>query len=134
MNITKNGFSVSYEVKDISFIKVGGKGVLENGQLYGGSIKMRVVNEMTIEDEHLGTKDIEEDLIIRINTESKDNDDEVKPLNNLLRDIRGKGIIFTIKGGVPKNYNGENTVVAFENCKQMFERLSKLATIDKKAN
>ena len=132
MAMTKNGFSVSYEVKEIDFIKVGGKGVLESGQVYGGSIKIRVVNETTVEDEHLGMRDIEEDLIIRINTEAKENDDEVKPLNNLLRDLRAKGVIFTLKGGIPKNYNGENTVVAFENCKQLYARLSQLATVENK--
>ncbi|MGE4456227.1 MAG: hypothetical protein AB7E13_04790 [Arcobacteraceae bacterium] len=131
MEITKLGFSVSYEVKQIDFIKVGGKGIMDNGNPYGGSIKIRLTNMITIEDEHLGTIDREEELIIRINTESKDNDDEVAPLNKILRDIRTKGLVFTINGGIPKNFNGENTVVAFENCKQLSERLFKLADIKK---
>jgi len=102
MQVIKKGFLIKHEVLEISSIKPGGAGKMDNGFEYSASVKFRSVN--ITEEEFEGTfKETEQ--IIEYNIPCADNKEAVQ-VTDLLRKLRASKSPIYVNSPIPKLYQG----------------------------
>jgi len=102
MQVIKLGFTIKHEVLEISSIKPGGSGKMENGVEYSASVKFRSVN--ITEDDFEGTfKETEQ--IIEYNIPCENNSQAVQ-VTDVLRKLRASNTPVYVNSPIPKLYQG----------------------------
>jgi len=125
--IVEEGFRIKLEVTNIGSIKPVASGTFknDNGETikYKASIQFRTTNIEEVEDEELGLKEVETHLEIKIPCEDTKH---VKQLNDFLRDLKAKGLAFSMESTLPRQ-SDSNTykVVSTLNALQFIHELSK---------
>jgi len=102
MQVIKLGFTIKHEVLDISSIKPGGNGKMDNGYEYPASVKFRSVN-ITEEDFEDTFKETEQIIEYSIACE---NNSQAAQLTDVLRKLRATNTPVYVNSPIPKLYQG----------------------------
>ena len=105
MEFIKKGFTLNYELAEMSTVTPGGAGTMDNGQPYPASLKIRTSNIIQDEDEELGLVDREELLLFKIPCESNV---QAAELNKLFRALKNNGLVVNLDAGLPRKYQNSD--------------------------
>jgi len=125
--IVSEGFRFQLEVSSIGSIKPVASGTFKNDSgetiKYKSSIQFKVTNIEEVEDEELGLKEVETHMEVKIPCEEVKH---VKQLNEFLRDLKDKGLVFKMETTLPRQSDSNVfKVVSTLNALQFIHELSK---------